>query len=208
VDAEAKNGFDIRLRFRIDRSIRSERVATQLKREAEAIWGAYGIQLEWTDGDTSDPSPSGVSLDVTVQRGAGVASIEQSPILGRTVVTSDTRSWRPIRVSFDAVEKILSDRMLSRVSGGAMVMEPELARALGRVLAHEIGHVLINTADHDQAGLMRASFSADELAQPDRTPFQLTCRAINQLNDRLHALTGRSPVPAPDDFASCMTIRQ
>lgn len=190
IHTEAKTGFHIRIRFRIDRSIRSERVATQMKNEAEAIWRVYGIQLEWTDGDTSEPSPSEVSLDVTVQRLAGVGLIDRLPILGRTVVTSDTRSWRPIRVSFDAVAKLLMDRTASRVSGAAIMMEPELGRALGRVLAHEIGHVLINTADHDRTGLMRATFSADELAQPDRRPFQLTCRAIDQLNDRLRVLNG------------------
>jgi hypothetical protein len=31
--------------------------------------------------------------------------------------------------------------------------------ALGRVLAHEIGHVLINAPEHDSTRLMRATFS-------------------------------------------------
>jgi len=192
VHAEAKGSLEVRVRLRVDRSIRAERVAMQLKGEAEAIWQAYGIQLEWTDGDTPEPSPGGVALDVIVQRWAGVGLIDRPPILGRTVVASDTRSWRPIRVSFDAVEKMLMDRTLSRVSGAAMVREPELGRALGRVLAHEIGHVLLNTADHDHTGLMRATFSADQLAQPDRTPFQLPCPAIDRLNDRLRALSGET----------------
>jgi hypothetical protein len=34
---------------------------------------------------------------------------------------------------------------------------------LGRVLAHEIGHLILGTADHAPEGLMRATWRADEL---------------------------------------------
>ena len=64
------------------------------------------------------------------------------------------------------------------------------ARALGRVLAHEIGHVLLSAPYHDEAGLMRAVFRPDELAGPDRAPFRLTCGGIGRLRSRVRMLTG------------------
>jgi hypothetical protein len=38
-----------------------------------------------------------------------------------------------------------------------------LASLLGRAVAHEIGHLLLGTAEHPRLGLMRASWSLDEL---------------------------------------------
>jgi hypothetical protein len=95
----------------------------------------------------------------------------------------DTPTRRPIRVSLDATASVLATRSVPRVS------DRDLARALSRVLAHEIGHVLLGAPYHDQAGLMRAVFLPEELADPDRRPFRLTCNGIARLGSRLRALT-------------------
>jgi hypothetical protein len=45
-----------------------------------------------------------------------------------------------------------------------------LARFLGRILAHELGHVLLNSTRHQAKGLMRAQFRArDVLSAPIST---------------------------------------
>ena len=38
-----------------------------------------------------------------------------------------------------------------------------LVRAVARVAAHEIYHILAQTADHDESGVAKASFSANDL---------------------------------------------
>ena len=42
------------------------------------------------------------------------------------------------------------------------------ATLLGRAIAHEIGHLLLGTARHSSAGLMRARWSDRELERPSR----------------------------------------
>jgi hypothetical protein len=45
-----------------------------------------------------------------------------------------------------------------------------VARFLGRILAHELGHVLLNSAQHQPKGLMRAQYRAqDVLSAPIST---------------------------------------
>ena len=49
-----------------------------------------------------------------------------------------------------------------------------IARALGRALAHEIGHYLLASKDHTSHGLMKAQHKAGDLLGPSRRPFELT----------------------------------
>jgi hypothetical protein len=45
-----------------------------------------------------------------------------------------------------------------------------VARFLGRILAHELGHILLNSAQHQPTGLMRAHYRArDVLSAPIST---------------------------------------
>ena len=196
--------LDVRGRFRIDRSIPIRRIAAQVTDEAEAIWRPYGIQFEWVGTHAVEPTATGVSIDVTVERRYGrIGGVEWASMLGQTVIGPDTRGWRPIRVSFDAVANTLADGASSRVAGTGIVLEPYLSRALGRVLAHEIGHVLTNAGAHDRAGLMRAFFSADQLAQTDRSPFRLACATVDRLKGRVH-VDGGAPFIAVPDAPACI----
>jgi hypothetical protein len=150
IQADAGGSLGIRIRLRIERSVPIARIAAHLRDETEAIWRPYGVQLEWVDVDTLETRATGVSVDVTVERpDAHAGGIEWASTLGRTFVGPDAWGWRPIRVSFDAVTKVLGDGT-SGASGTGRVPALYLSRALGRVLAHEIGHVLINATEHDQ----------------------------------------------------------
>lgn len=49
-----------------------------------------------------------------------------------------------------------------------------VGRALGRVLAHELGHFLLRSPAHTAAGLMRPLQRADDLVAPARASFTLS----------------------------------
>jgi hypothetical protein len=47
-----------------------------------------------------------------------------------------------------------------------------VGRALARVAAHEVAHLLTQKGDHDQQGLLREGFSGSELAGESSEPFR------------------------------------
>lgn len=45
--------FEVDVHLRVDPSLTSRRITDRLKTETEAIWGAYGVRLEWNDETAS-----------------------------------------------------------------------------------------------------------------------------------------------------------
>ena len=68
------------------------------------------------------------------------------------------------------------------------VRDDLIGRALGRVLAHEIGHYLLILRSHTPDGLMQPSFKAAALVAPDRGAFALSDRLVPRLRARLAQL--------------------
>ena len=59
------------------------------------------------------------------------------------------------------------------------------ARALGRVLAHELGHVLLRLDGHRERGLMRPAFSHRSLTARGRRAFRLPEEDLQTIRDTL-----------------------
>ena len=191
IHADISELFEVDVRLRVDPSLRSRRITDRLKRETEAVWRPYGVRLEWNDDGGGPESPgSGVSLDASLEREFERRLRTKWPaVLGRVTVMPDASNLRSIRISFNATENVLARRTTGRPLMAGIVVDAELGRALGRVLAHEIGHVLLGAPYHDTAGLMRDSFRPEELGEPDRGPFRLTCSSVDRLRGRLRALS-------------------
>ena len=196
IQADECEPFELRIHLQVDRSIRSRVVLADLKEETESVWRPYGVRLEWTDVRADETATQGLSLEAILEPRIGEEPNEPkwTPILGRAFVNLEAPARRPIRVSFEATEELLGLRT-SRASIVGIVHDRELARALGRVLAHEIGHVLLGAPNHDEAGLMRVGFRPDELAAPDRAPFRLACTGVGRLRSRIRMLTGIEQEP-------------
>jgi hypothetical protein len=181
--------FAVSLHLLVDGSITSRLDTRVLEEEASGIWRPYGVQLEWPDARAADTGANGFALDVRLQpRIEESRHAPWSTVLGSARVDLVSPDRQPIRVSVDATESVLNLRRGLGITG--FVTDRELARGLGRVLAHEIGHVLLGAPYHDDTGLMRAVFLPDELAEPDGSLFRLTCTDVARLSARLHVLTG------------------
>lgn len=177
---------DVALQFREGQP--ATMMVESMKKEASSIWAPYGVWLGW-------PTASGLpgcarpqfSFDVLVHRlpSAGPISLGQRIILGRTRVMPSTIRHAPVDIDFGATE-----RLIEALSGqlfqvlGRYVAPVDLGRALGRVLAHEIGHVVLAAAEHQSRGLMRASFVADDLIRPQRRSYRLSEAEVARLRER------------------------
>jgi hypothetical protein len=83
-------------------------------------------------------------------------------VLGSTRLAASTSRYAPIYIDHDATEQLLESLSVGhafQVLGRRNVGPVDLGRALGRVLAHEIGHVVLAAAKHQS----RASLVAEDL---------------------------------------------
>src|SRR4030095_1560850 len=147
-----------------DRSIKSRTIKKACREEATAVWQPYGVDLVWSDEEL----PGSMRLNVNVVRQHGIVNHRAGKqVLGVTMMEgSEVRG--PIRLKYDELESLLHQRQ-GFTPGWS---EWEVGRALGRVLAHEIGHVLLGR-EHDPDGLMRASIPIEDFARLERRRFQL-----------------------------------
>ena len=200
VRADEAGFFPVQVRLSVDHLVRSTSIMAILKDETESIWRPYGVQVEWVDARLGAVAAEGFSVEAVIDRRSDVRADPDRAVLGRASVPKDAVGAGPISVSFDATERML----LRRPSSAHFVAEKDMGRALGRVLAHEIGHVLLAVRQHDRSGLMRAVYTPEELGSPDRESFRLTCNDLGRLRSRIEVMTrgsetrgGEEPDRAP-----------
>lgn len=151
------------------------RLAEDLVAEAAAIWGPYGLVIRAGDDRTAREV-----VTVTFVNGALVSSAADHAAwatpLGKIGFLTDGHARTDIYISASAVERLLE---AANSPGRAdppwpLVRDRVLARAFGRVLAHEIGHYVLRFPAHTPSGLMAARQLSAALGGSDRGPFTLT----------------------------------
>jgi len=149
-------------------------------REATLIWAAYGVDVVSASGARGCGSIDDARLTVTFAKGpdrvipaASLGSIRfQNGVPEPAIVL-----YPPVIAAL--VSATPSGNFLMDAPGA--VRDLVLGRALGRALAHEIGHFLLRSQQHSAAGLMRASQSTAELVDPNRRRFELTAADVSRL---------------------------
>lgn len=68
----------------------------------------------------------------------------------------------------------------------ASVRRQFIARALGRSIAHEMGHYLLRSKTHGRRGLMRDHLTADDIMEPRHTKDRLEPDDLKRLDGRLY----------------------
>lgn len=138
--------------------------------EAAGIWRPYGIVV------SPDPPGAGgsgsmtellVALDVDHENGQGLGEIRFAD--NGIPDSSITLFYRPLLRLVDTSELGSAARQLP-----VAVRDRLLARALGRALAHEVGHFVLRSPHHPSRGLMRSRHSASMLTEASAKPFRLT----------------------------------
>ena len=164
-----------------------------MTQEAASIWEPYGVRFEWRAAqspsrcsctqasftvllDHQHPRSSGFSLPTT---------------LGSTRLVPRAIEQAPIYIDREATEELLGSLgvgQLAPLLGRSSVGPADVGRALGRILAHEVGHVLLADRDHQPRGLMRKGFGAGDLLTPERGAYGLLPADVARLGQREQTL--------------------
>jgi hypothetical protein len=168
-----------------------------MAREATAIWEPYGVALDWVrPGEQVLGLPAGHGV-LTISRDGPADRLASRPSAARrlgAVLFLKGRDVAENTVALD-VEATRQTVEEARWADGRVADWPSslreelLGRALGRVLAHEIGHYLLVWRAHTPDGLMRAAFHGEVLIEPGRRAFELSDRLVPRLRTRLAQLS-------------------
>jgi hypothetical protein len=137
--------------------------------------GHYLLASKVHPADTAPKPYPPSTLRVVIGDEAGVARDHRTP-LGWIVFDDEQTPQREIYLSY-ANAKVLMEASRAFVGGiermPRLQRELLLARAMGRALAHELGHYLLASKVHTKHGLLKASRTASELFAAERSGFQL-----------------------------------
>lgn len=137
--------------------------------EAGAIWREVGVQLEWhSDHDWVIPLLDVEFGDLPGRREHGALDVPLAWIGFLNNVPGDE-----IYVSRANAYELLT-AISSHSEMPVRGVNEYLGRALGRALAHEIGHWLFKSAAHDSAGVMATRRSTTAFFDLDSRAFRLT----------------------------------
>ena len=160
-----------------------------IQKETSAIWKPYGVQIQWS-GSEQDAQCSLVhgTFDVRVEyRPTPAGDGSGLTVLGSTHLVPAGIDHAGICVDYSKTEHLLESMSVPQLFGllGRPDVGPaDMGRALGRVLAHEIGHVVLGVSRHPSGGLMRRAFTAEELVARHRTAYTLSKKEIERLGLR------------------------
>lgn len=153
--------------------------------EASRIWRRHGITLTWTRPTESCGMTVPVVFDDSEFRRRGGArrdaALGLTVFLGRahTVYISQPRAR-------DMVAKL---RHLTPNMADSGERSARVGVLLGRVVAHELGHVLLTTVSHSESGLMRPEFGWRDVLVTDDSMTDLSPEQTTLLARRFALLT-------------------
>ena len=156
----------------------SPALIARIFKETDAIWRPGGITFLWRlvtreavsfarAGETGPYVPNTLRLDIG--NASGQRRDGRMP-LGWIVFDDVTTPQQEIYVSYTNAQAVMAEsRGVVGVIAEMPIVQREtlLARAMGRALAHELGHYLLASKEHTKRGLMKAILNATELFMSD-----------------------------------------
>jgi len=161
-----------------------------VKEEASRIWIRQGIALTWT-GPAAETCRAVVPIifdasELLTQGGRSSAdALGLTVFLGRaqTIYVSAPRAFKMLGQT-SAFDQAVATQGERDYRGGLLI---------GRVVAHELGHVLLTTTAHSQTGLMRPVFGLRDVLSTDSATTDLSPIETNRLAMRFSLIPLDSP---------------
>jgi hypothetical protein len=149
--------------------------------EVDAIFRSAGVRFQWRDR-----AASAASLVVSIDHESGPDRDGYTP-LGWLVFENGLPTSR-IHISYPNAERFMANaREVVGVVSTKTIAEREalIGRLMGRALAHELGHYLLETKEHRAKGLLKGSPTAQEFFSPLRNAFAIDSIERTELAARL-----------------------
>ena len=163
--------------------------------EATAIWGAAAITIDWQRSDAASVVDEAATVQVVFDEPAEGSSGQDLP-LGWINFDASGTPESIVHVSPRNVLHLL-DATAAYRDRPTSYRELLEARALGRALAHELGHQLMASKVHSRTGLMKAHRLVDDLFSPSRAGFMLSN------DERQRAASALRVAPRDDSSSTC-----
>jgi len=139
----------------------SESSVNEMKRELQNLMRSSGVELNWRNLNDVSASDTFPSVVVVTFHGTCAAEPLTAPLPSEPVVLAYAHISNGTVIPFADVE---CDRIRSSLTSTPGARNELLfGRALGRVLGHELHHIIDRTRAHTQHGISRKSLSARDL---------------------------------------------
>lgn len=142
----------------------SERSVGEMKHELQSVMRSSGVELSWRRADELSASDSFPSVVVVTFHGSCEMKPLAPPLPSEPVALAYSHVSNGKVIPFADVE---CDRVRSSLVSEHTALGPGgdllFGRALGRVLAHELHHIINQTRAHTHQGVSRKSLSARDL---------------------------------------------
>ena len=150
--------------------------------EAAAVWQPYGVVLTCELASELHAPAAHGRPTIVIESGARAIRRGGDEPLGAIDFDDCGAPGPTLAVFFDAIVRLVSETPVADVRFSAWPIaarERFLSRALGRVIAHEIGHYLLGP--RHSSGLMRRAFSAADLVDRSSARFRLSALDVQRL---------------------------
>jgi hypothetical protein len=156
----------VKLRLVLHEVPLSEEIERRTRNEVESIWEPTGIDIEWVDTEEAQRTP----VIYVVMRRDTKSPSTKARVAGWIRFRPDGLPSNLIEVSYPTVlRKLQNARHLGGWRYDESTREAQdvlMGRAIGRVVAHELGHWLLGRGH--SLGLMKPNFSSEDLIHPRR----------------------------------------
>jgi hypothetical protein len=146
-----------------------------MKHEVEHLLKASGVSVDWRLATDNHGNETFAGLVVLKFKGkCKVEAWQQDPVRGATTTLGTTQVSNGHVLPFSEVKCDAVKEALSYLPAGANQIERQQAfgLAMGRVVAHELYHILARTTGHAARGLAKAAESLQDLVSGQGMPFR------------------------------------
>lgn len=144
----------------------------QAEATATIIFQKAGVRVQWIDltspGTGGQVLTNGPLFDVQVHIiGGGLSERLNQPdnVMGMAPGGGEDRQL--VYVFYDRAEALVSRQKIARMEG-RVTRYPSRSQMLGDLMAHELGHVLLNRRSHSTTGIMRGQWDLRDLEDGSR----------------------------------------